>query len=181
MPTGGKTGTSDNNVDQWFIGFSPYYICNVWLGYDTPKIYNKYGDLVTNSVDYAPLYPYPTPYLFHDVMTPIHEGLETIPFLESPHVIQQSYCIYTGNSPGPNCTETAITWYKDSNLPPVCSGVHPVAEDEEDSEENLEGNEEQQTNAVDGDESLDDGIATADSGEYLDGNVNVPGEDTLDS
>ena len=39
MPTGGKTGTSQDNTNQWFVGFSPYYVAPAWLGYDrTTKV-----------------------------------------------------------------------------------------------------------------------------------------------
>ncbi|MFC1836582.1 penicillin-binding transpeptidase domain-containing protein [Thermodesulfobacteriota bacterium] len=30
----GKTGTTKNNVDAWFMGFSPDYTCGVWVGFD---------------------------------------------------------------------------------------------------------------------------------------------------
>jgi len=30
----GKTGTTDDSRDAWFIGFSPNLICAVWIGYD---------------------------------------------------------------------------------------------------------------------------------------------------
>lgn len=33
-PIGGKTGTSNDERDAWFIGFSPYLVTSVWLGYD---------------------------------------------------------------------------------------------------------------------------------------------------
>ena len=33
----GKTGTTSNNEDKWFIGYTPFYTCGVWTGYDTPK------------------------------------------------------------------------------------------------------------------------------------------------
>ena len=34
MHLAGKTGTTDNYRDLWFCGFSPYYTCSVWAGYD---------------------------------------------------------------------------------------------------------------------------------------------------
>ena len=34
IPTGGKTGTTDNYHDAWFIGFTSEVTCGVWVGYD---------------------------------------------------------------------------------------------------------------------------------------------------
>ncbi|MEW5806676.1 MAG: PBP1A family penicillin-binding protein [Acidobacteriota bacterium] len=36
-PLAGKTGTTNDYTDAWFIGFSPNLICGVWVGYDTKK------------------------------------------------------------------------------------------------------------------------------------------------
>ncbi len=33
-PVAGKTGTSDENRDAWFVGYTPDVLCGVWLGYD---------------------------------------------------------------------------------------------------------------------------------------------------
>ena len=33
----GKTGTTNDNMDAWFIGFSPQYVIGVYVGFDTPK------------------------------------------------------------------------------------------------------------------------------------------------
>lgn len=33
----GKTGTTDDNKDAWFCGFSKYYTTSVWVGYDQPQ------------------------------------------------------------------------------------------------------------------------------------------------
>ena len=37
VPVAGKTGTTQNNADKWFIGYTPYLIGGVWMGYDYPK------------------------------------------------------------------------------------------------------------------------------------------------
>ena len=34
---GGKTGTTNNSVDSWFVGFSPDLVAGVYVGFDTPK------------------------------------------------------------------------------------------------------------------------------------------------
>jgi len=37
----GKTGTTQNNYDKWFIGYTPYFIGGVWYGYEYPKTLNN--------------------------------------------------------------------------------------------------------------------------------------------
>jgi penicillin-binding protein 1A len=36
-PLAGKTGTTNNFTDAWFVGFSPSLTCGVWIGYDEKK------------------------------------------------------------------------------------------------------------------------------------------------
>jgi penicillin-binding protein 1A len=36
-PIAGKTGTTNNGTDVWFVGFSPTLVAGVWFGYDTPR------------------------------------------------------------------------------------------------------------------------------------------------
>ena len=37
LEVAGKTGTTDNNFDKWFIGYSTYYVTGIWIGYDQPQ------------------------------------------------------------------------------------------------------------------------------------------------
>jgi 1A family penicillin-binding protein len=37
IPVAGKTGTTNDNVDVWFMGMTPDLVAGVWLGFDRPK------------------------------------------------------------------------------------------------------------------------------------------------
>ena len=37
LPAGGKTGTTDDHADAWFIGFTPRLAAGVWVGFDRPQ------------------------------------------------------------------------------------------------------------------------------------------------
>ena len=68
MSCAGKTGTTDNNTDGWFCGFTPYYTLSVWVGYDTPQ--------ATRGL-WGSTYP---GRIWHDFMTDIHDGLTDVGF-----------------------------------------------------------------------------------------------------
>ena len=36
-PVAGKTGTTNNAADVWFVGYTPSLVAGVWFGYDTPR------------------------------------------------------------------------------------------------------------------------------------------------
>ncbi len=61
MPVAGKTGTTTANRDRWFCGYTPYYTCAVWTGYDTPEYMAFSGNPATQ--------------IWQKVMESIHEGL----------------------------------------------------------------------------------------------------------
>ncbi|MDA9708572.1 penicillin-binding protein 1A [Alphaproteobacteria bacterium] len=49
----GKTGTTNDNMDAWFLGFSPEYVVGVFVGYDSPK---SLGDKETGGKVAAPIF-----------------------------------------------------------------------------------------------------------------------------
>ncbi len=126
IPVAGKTGTTDDSVDQWFVGVTPYYVGVCWLGYDSRYKtdeagniqYNKYGVAIPNSIRYS---SYPPPKIWKAIMSQVHEGASGKAFETSNNVTAYEYCKLTGMLAGPNCTETATGWYKNSNIPQVCS------------------------------------------------------------
>ncbi|KTD50644.1 penicillin binding protein 1A [Legionella quinlivanii] len=42
----GKTGTTNDQVDAWFAGFTPNLVATAWVGYDTPQSLHEYGATV---------------------------------------------------------------------------------------------------------------------------------------
>jgi len=43
LPAAGKTGTTNDFVDAWFVGFTPSLVAGVWVGFDTPRTILKDG------------------------------------------------------------------------------------------------------------------------------------------
>jgi penicillin-binding protein 1A len=52
-PVGGKTGTTSDYTDAWFLGFSPSLTCGVWVGYDSRE---SLGNKETGAVTALPIW-----------------------------------------------------------------------------------------------------------------------------
>lgn len=52
-PVAGKTGTSNNQMDAWFIGFTPEWVCSVWIGFDQKR---EIGEKETGGKIAAPVW-----------------------------------------------------------------------------------------------------------------------------
>ena len=84
MPVAGKTGTTTNNVDLWFCGYTPYYTCAVWGGYDDNKSVGE------------------TNYRFRiwrGIMSRIHEDLEPKRFEINGSIVKATVCAESGLLP----------------------------------------------------------------------------------
>lgn len=64
MPCAGKTGTTNDNIDGWFVGYSAYYTTGVWVGFDSPR---------GSSAISGATYPVD---IWNSFMTSLHEGLD---------------------------------------------------------------------------------------------------------
>ena len=107
----GKTGTTNENKDYWWIGMSPYYVVGTWVGYDTPESYNSNQ---------------PALLIWPKVMRPLHEDLEKIDFPVWGDVVQQTFCYESGMLAGPYCPTTygfgnGVGWYKASDRLSTCT------------------------------------------------------------
>jgi len=43
LPAAGKTGTTNEYMDAWFVGFTPHLVTGVWVGFDQPKTIVRNG------------------------------------------------------------------------------------------------------------------------------------------
>ncbi len=85
MQVAGKTGTTDNDVDRWFAGYTPYYTAVVWCGHDYPE-----PVILTDSDEN------PAVMLWQEVMSRIHADLEPADFYKPTDVVQVLYCRDSG-------------------------------------------------------------------------------------
>ncbi|WP_300298118.1 transglycosylase domain-containing protein [uncultured Intestinimonas sp.] len=91
MTMAGKTGTTSNRIDLYFVGYTPYYTAAVWSGYDIQE--RMSSSLQQQSANTWRL-----------VMSRIHEGLEDKRFPEpSAGLVQKEICIDSGLTPGDAC------------------------------------------------------------------------------
>ena len=86
MSIAGKTGTSSDDHDVWFSGFTPYYTCTVWTGYDTPL------DMSSEETGLSKK-------LWRAVMSRIHENLPNEPFERPQGIVQAQVCSQSGLLP----------------------------------------------------------------------------------
>ena len=105
----GKSGTTDNYKDAWFVGVTGPYAVAVWVGFDRGKAVGLTGGQAalpawarfvaatgtSDAVDDAPA------------------GVERV-----------DVCVTTGEPPCPSCDETRLEWFSSGHVPdPVCGPV----------------------------------------------------------
>ncbi|MBO4436000.1 MAG: PBP1A family penicillin-binding protein [Fibrobacter sp.] len=113
-PSGGKTGTTNDYTDAWYIGFTKHYTMGVWVGFDQ-AVSMGVGKTGGN-------YALPA---WLAVMSKIHKGLPQKSFTVPPGVIGKGVCNITGKLAGEFCTEKTYCLYTTNNYPDeVCDGDH---------------------------------------------------------
>ena len=91
ITTAGKTGTSGDNKDRWYCGYTGYYTAAVWTGFDDPEVIR-----CTNANN-------PAAVLFKKVMGPIHSGKSDI-LLYSNRMQSVNICLSSGKLATEACT-----------------------------------------------------------------------------
>lgn len=164
MAVAGKTGTTEAYNDLWFVGYTPYYTCAVWSGYDNNE---KLPDYARNFHKN----------LWKKVMTRIHEGLPSKEFEKPASVEKLSVCEETGLLPRAGCP--VITEYFDvGTMPTEYCDQHFYDESYDEYDYNYDNSDESssQTDA-NTDDTNNDSDANNDSDTNNNGDDSNGGED----
>ena len=109
IDTAAKTGTTDDDVDRWLCGFTPYYSAACWYGYDESETVKYNGGN-------------PAGLIWSAVMKDIHAELPNANFTRPEGIIEQNVCRTTGCLPTAGCTNIYTEIFTADNLPEQCEG-----------------------------------------------------------
>ena len=104
MPVAGKTGTTSDEYDIWFSGYTPYYCASIWMGYD------ENASLSTGRAHML---------LWKKIMDRVNEtkALEYKKFEAPDTVTRVTVCSKTGQIKSDNCTETYTEYFEKGTVP----------------------------------------------------------------
>ena len=108
MNVAGKTGTTNDNIDRWFCGMTPYYAAACWYGND-----NNNGQFATKN---------PAATVWFDCMKSIHSGLEAKSFNKPDGIVTVEICKATGKKATDKCKDTYSEIFAKDHIPEDCDG-----------------------------------------------------------
>ena len=106
-PIAGKTGTTNDEKDVWFIGYSPDIVCGVYMGYDKPR---HIGHLATGGHVAAPV--------VRDFLKVALVDKPPIPFRVPPGIKLIRVDAHTGMRAGPGDAKAILEAFKPGTAPP---------------------------------------------------------------
>lgn len=130
MDSIGKTGTTNEDRDIWFVGLTPKYVMATWYGYDENEPMPQYD----SNYIYGRRLGHPGARAFRDLMDVVQADLteEEIEALSQnwaqPDSVERgSFCTLTGDVPTAGCP-TSSGWYKVGIARNICTGAHAAPE-----------------------------------------------------
>ncbi|TGK26248.1 carboxypeptidase [Leptospira yasudae] len=115
----GKTGTTNDNRDNWFVGVKPGLSMAIWLGYDDPSY--GLGSSALGGTVAAPLWG--TIAKIFEAAEDSDDAKRKYPISE--HAVTATVCEESGHLPGPSCKHTRKELFKSGTVPSeVCPLNH---------------------------------------------------------
>lgn len=113
ITTAGKTGTTSDKKDAWFVGFTPYYTAATWIGTDMPT------ELSDGSAMSARLWK--------NVMEQIHKDLPNKDFAKPNGISEATICTISGDLVTQACIRAGTTTteiFKSGTAPTDYCSIH---------------------------------------------------------
>ncbi|MGI6491460.1 MAG: transglycosylase domain-containing protein [Pelotomaculum sp.] len=117
-PAAGKTGTTDDGKDIWFVGYTPELTAAVWIGYDTPTAMPQ---------AYGGTYPAG---IWRSIMSKALSGLPVRDFTRPNGVVYAKVDSKSGLLPGPNTPADSLVTdlFVEGTVPTEQDNVHVFVE-----------------------------------------------------
>lgn len=117
ISSAGKTGTTSDSKDIWYVGYSPYLVGATWIGHDQPKELNAGSSTAVR--------------LWSAVMNNLHEDLPTKKFYDKKDFVEASICSETGRLANKKCKllgHSISTKFKKGTAPTKSCTKHKYTE-----------------------------------------------------
>ena len=118
MNVAGKTGTTSDDNDRYFAGYTPYYTACVWCGFDIQEEIRLTGSRTNPAI-----------VMWRRVMTQLHEGLENVSFFDESRMSYVTICSRSGLLATSACTNdingscAVSQWMFNEDIPTTyCTG-----------------------------------------------------------
>ena len=111
----GKTGTTTDNMDVWFSGYTAYYTGSIWLGFDNNNKELSTTEQSTHNI------------LWSKIMTRVHENLEKKTIMEKPeNIIEVTVCSKSGKLPTPGLCDKCLykEYFEEGTEPTEQCNIH---------------------------------------------------------
>ena len=127
----GKTGTTNDDKDSWFVGLTPQAVAGIWTGYDSPKRIRETA--------YAKR-------IWREIMVRYLNGKTAKSYSFDPNVKECKYCLSSGKLAVEGaCPDTATGYFANNSMPGFCTQHSNINNNEESSisssEEDFDVNE----------------------------------------
>jgi penicillin-binding protein 1A len=124
LPCAGKTGTTQDYADAWFIGYTPNLVAGVWLGFDDRRI-TFGGDFGQGGRAAAPLWARFMKYVYEDPEI----NLPILNFRRPPDVVEATICAETQKLATKFCPEKITDLFIRKYLPTIPCDLHTSPEE----------------------------------------------------
>ena len=122
MDSIGKTGTTNDNKDVWFVGLTPKYVMATWYGYDENEPMDDYNNYYIYK-NKGSQKGHPGASAFAEVMDTVQADDEIVTW-DMPETVEKgAFCTISGDIPTDGCPR-GTGYYKVGVQRGVCTGIH---------------------------------------------------------